>query len=1263
MARTVSLKFSLEEADRFLKGLEGMGKAGEDMAARLDKAAKKAESSGQGFKKTQSAVDSLNSSFQSMAGRVPVIGGLLQGLGPIGTAAAVGIGAIGASLAFAFSKAREAAVAFDALGESAKRVGVGVETLQELRVAATLSGVGIDALDNALAKLVRNQDKANQGSKELIQQFARVGITLDELRTLSPDELFRQMADGVAGLGTQAEKIGASEGLFGRGGSKLIETLDGGSAAIDRMAERARELGLVVGANVVSDMGKLNDEIDIMQQAIDINLKTAFSGFAPVLLDVAELAASLALGFREFIAQFRDIENLGKFDLQSRQKSLREEIAGLEKLTTGPFTAKGNRGIGLTANLEKLAELDNELIKVEARLKELSKLEKPLVRIVDEDSPAQIKNTEDAAKKAADESKKRGDALRKQWDDELDYLLKSAQHNSELRKKDAERAALMPDFLRGLEREVELAGMSADERRIALEIDKARDLLGLKINDTLDKGVEAQIRAKIEQLNGIEAAKKAAEDSAREWEKFTDQIKESLTDSIVRGFEEGESAGKIFFDSLRRAALTAAIKIPVDFVVDAGAGLLRGAIGGAAGSAGGSLLTSIGGSLLGKTAIGRGVESGIINFGLNNGLFSVGTGQAIAGALPVVGLLAGLAGLSGVFKKKNGPPNAGGQLIESGGVFSVGPTGADNGGDTAGVIEQLSAAAQALNTLAQGLGIAQSGSGLASFIDTFGAGGIRNANDLVKDAVSKGVIEGLTGAQKGLIAGSEDPLDAIRQVIEQNAFPAEIADMLLQKTDPRAFATKILDAEIEGYRLRAQAANDNGVTLANVEKLYQIEVRKIEESFASGAGAAISAALENALRAQSIAAGRVDAALRVVEKSVGAERDLVTASFNARLKESRAALDDVTRSIQRIQGVANSLRSALGGLDTPGQEGAARLQAQLQLRGFLAGARSGAGLPDQQALDEVLRVLQKPSEGLFNTFLDYQRDFITTKNDIGSLAEIAEREQRGATGQSALLQAQIDLDQRAYDNEIARLDGILTGSQAQVDEIRGTTIAVMSVEAAIRALADALGGARTANAAAAAADPVNSLFKGLLGRPVDQAGALHFNADLAGGQSTVDVAQNIIRSPEFASVNRTVEDLYTTIFGASRAPDAEGLAYWKGQLAAGQSLQEIALNFTRGGEYADLVKVRGFAHGGIHPGGLRIVGERGPELEFTGPSRIFSNQQSAAILDNSALVAEIKAMRTELNAALVSIAVSSADTAKRVRKFDGDGLPATRTAA
>ncbi|MGP3699861.1 hypothetical protein [Rhodobacter sp. NSM] len=58
--------------------------------------------------------------------------------------------------------------------------------------------------------------------------------------------------------------------------------------------------------------------------------------------------------------------------------------------------------------------------------------------------------------------------------------------------------------------------------------------------------------------------------------------------------------------------------------------------------------------------------------------------------------------------------------------------------------------------------------------------------------------------------------------------------------------------------------------------------------------------------------------------------------------------------------------------------------------------------------------------------------------------------------------------------------------------------------------------------------------------------------------------------------------------------------------------------------------IPGYATGGVHAGGLRLVGEQGPELEVTGPSRIYSASQTRDLLDTREMVAEMRAMREEL---------------------------------
>jgi len=87
---------------------------------------------------------------------------------------------------------------------------------------------------------------------------------------------------------------------------------------------------------------------------------------------------------------------------------------------------------------------------------------------------------------------------------------------------------------------------------------------------------------------------------------------------------------------------------------------------------------------------------------------------------------------------------------------------------------------------------------------------------------------------------------------------------------------------------------------------------------------------------------------------------------------------------------------------------------------------------------------------------------------------------------------------------------------------------------------------------------------------------------------------------------------------------------WAGGLAATATAEEVIANPATNQDEWDwsnwsnsqtLINagLGGYADGGYHEGGWRVVGERGPELEFTPPSRIFNNKQTKTMLDNLGL--------------------------------------------
>jgi phage-related minor tail protein len=93
----------------------------------------------------------------------------------------------------------------------------------------------------------------------------------------------------------------------------------------------------------------------------------------------------------------------------------------------------------------------------------------------------------------------------------------------------------------------------------------------------------------------------------------------------------------------------------------------------------------------------------------------------------------------------------------------------------------------------------------------------------------------------------------------------------------------------------------------------------------------------------------------------------------------------------------------------------------------------------------------------------------------------------------------------------------------------------------------------------------------------------------------------------------------------------------------------------------NVLGIPGFASGGMHTGGARIVGENGPELEVTGPSRIYNASQTASMFDNSELIVELQALREEvvmLRSEVRADVVHNAKTAKLLDRVipDGDAI-------
>lgn len=180
----------------------------------------------------------------------------------IGTA----LGIVGAAAGAAFWQVKRAVDEVDRANDIAAKLHIPVEDWQRMAYAAQLNGSSAEDLEAAMRKLSLTMIEAVNGSKEQQVWFARMGITMDQLRRMNVTQVWEAIADkfqavGDAGQNAQ-KKLAALQAMTGRSTDSLVQLLNLGSAGMRQFYQEADRLGVVIDGDTASAMGDFNDNFD-----------------------------------------------------------------------------------------------------------------------------------------------------------------------------------------------------------------------------------------------------------------------------------------------------------------------------------------------------------------------------------------------------------------------------------------------------------------------------------------------------------------------------------------------------------------------------------------------------------------------------------------------------------------------------------------------------------------------------------------------------------------------------------------------------------------------------------------------------------------------------------------------------------------------------------------------------------------------------------------------------------------------------------------
>ena len=420
-----------------------------------------------------------------MSGKLGVAGHALAALGPAGIAVATGLGALtaaagaaAAAIKISVSKVSELS---DQLNTLSQRTGLSTTTLQELGFAAALSGTSMDAMSGAVTRM-------QKGLTDGDTSFQRLGLSLQNLQGMAPDQAFLKVADAIRNIQDPAIQAAAAMDIFGKSGTHLLPAIKSGLA---EAAQKARELGIVLSEQDVRAAADLKSQTDTLTLAWD----GLVNQFGSAIIESGTVQQSVE-DLTRLISDMSKVVQDNKVTIAEWATALTDSIRGL--LTLGGSVAtfmKEHDAIRRTleqtwklTGLSLLAQYNNAVLKAlankgkAAREASAAQSQKPYEAdvLVAQVGPGYVTKAQEGAAKSAQAEADRIAAIRQKLADQIEEItIRELEAVEALRQQDladfeTEQLAKRAAFEASMEAMGASAERSADDVRAALE-DLAED--------------------------------------------------------------------------------------------------------------------------------------------------------------------------------------------------------------------------------------------------------------------------------------------------------------------------------------------------------------------------------------------------------------------------------------------------------------------------------------------------------------------------------------------------------------------------------------------------------------------------------------------------------------------------------------------------------------------------------------------------------------------------------------------------------------------
>lgn len=175
----------------------------------------------------------------------------------------------------------------DAIQKLNQRIGASTEALSQYKYIADLTGVSFQTLTTGWQRMTRRIAEAAQGTGEARNALAELGLDVQRLNQLAPEEQFEVLADAISAVKNPADQVRLAMKLFDSEGVALLQTMQGGSEAMRAMRDEADKLGLTLDQDTADAAARANDAMTKLGKASEAAGIVLINALGPAIESVA----------------------------------------------------------------------------------------------------------------------------------------------------------------------------------------------------------------------------------------------------------------------------------------------------------------------------------------------------------------------------------------------------------------------------------------------------------------------------------------------------------------------------------------------------------------------------------------------------------------------------------------------------------------------------------------------------------------------------------------------------------------------------------------------------------------------------------------------------------------------------------------------------------------------------------------------------------------------------------------------------------------